>query len=136
MAVSDNFSTLKEEVETADQRIRASAAQGATELKAMVDEARTKADAGAAQISTRRKRLPIRRMLTGTKSKATGTGTSSASASAPTRRRQSSTPMRRRVTQNGPRPTRTTPSSSHRPRSRKPSTPSWTLCWRGKTRTY
>src|SRR4029079_380433 len=53
MAVSDDFSTLKEEVETADQRIRASAAQGATELKAMVDEARTKADAGAAQINTK-----------------------------------------------------------------------------------
>ena len=53
MAVSDDFSTLKEEVETADQRIRASAAQGATELKAMVDEARTKADARAAQINTK-----------------------------------------------------------------------------------
>ena len=53
MSPSDDFSTLKEQVETADQRIRASAAQGASELKAMVDEARTNADARAAQLGTK-----------------------------------------------------------------------------------
>ena len=53
MPPSADFSKLKEQVEKADQRIRASAAQGADELKAMVDDARTKADARAAQLSTK-----------------------------------------------------------------------------------
>ena len=53
MPPSDDFSTLKEQVETADQRIRASAAQGVAELKAMVDEARNSADTRAAQIGAK-----------------------------------------------------------------------------------
>jgi hypothetical protein len=53
MPASADFSKLKEEVENADQRIRAAAAQGADELKTMVDEARTKADAHATQLSTK-----------------------------------------------------------------------------------
>ena len=53
MAVSDDFTKLKEQVEGADQRIRASATQGGDELKAMVEAARTKADARADELSTR-----------------------------------------------------------------------------------
>ena len=41
MPASDDFTKLKEQVEKADEHIRASAAQGVDELKAMVDRART-----------------------------------------------------------------------------------------------
>ena len=53
MPASDDFTKLKEQIEKADEHIRASAAQGVDELKAMVDQGRTKADARAAEISTK-----------------------------------------------------------------------------------
>ena len=53
MPASTEFTKLKEQVEGADQRIRASAAQGVDELKAMVDQARIKADARADELSTK-----------------------------------------------------------------------------------
>jgi hypothetical protein len=48
VSVSDPFVTLKEQVEAADRRIRAAAAQDTAELKATVDEARKNADQHAA----------------------------------------------------------------------------------------
>ena len=53
MPADADFSKLKAQVEEADQRIRASAAQGVDELKEMVDEARNNADARAAELSTK-----------------------------------------------------------------------------------
>ena len=53
MSVPDNFTRLKEQVETADGRIRAAAAKDQAELKAMVDEARVNADQRAAELRTK-----------------------------------------------------------------------------------
>ena len=53
MPASDDFTQLKEQVEKADEHIKASAAQGVDELKAIVDDARRKADARANELSTR-----------------------------------------------------------------------------------
>jgi hypothetical protein len=53
MPLSDDFTKLKTQVEQADRRIREAAAQGTDELKAMVEEARKKADARAAELHTR-----------------------------------------------------------------------------------
>ena len=135
MPASTDFAKLKEQVEEADQRIRASAAQGADELKAMVDEARNNADARAAELGTKAREAGERRRLTGTRSRATGIGTSSRFASASMPRRQSTTPMSQSAMPSGPRPTHTTLSSSRRPQSRRPSTRCSTLSWPGKTRT-
>ena len=44
MPVSDDFRKLKEQVEQADRSIRESAAKDQAELKAMVDEARKRAE--------------------------------------------------------------------------------------------
>jgi hypothetical protein len=44
---------LKEKVDSADREIRDAAAQGADELKAMVDEARQKADVRAAALKAK-----------------------------------------------------------------------------------
>ena len=53
MSVSDDFTKLKEQVETADRRIRAAAAKNQAELKAMVDEARVNADQRSAELRTK-----------------------------------------------------------------------------------
>ena len=53
MSASDNFTKLKEKVDSADREIRDAAAQGADELKAMVDEARQKADVRAAALKAK-----------------------------------------------------------------------------------
>jgi hypothetical protein len=53
MSVSDPFVKLKEQVEAADSRIRAAAAQDTAELKAMVDEARKHADEHAAGLGAK-----------------------------------------------------------------------------------
>ena len=44
MSLPDDFTKLREKVDTADQSIRAAAAKDEAELKAMVDDARKKAD--------------------------------------------------------------------------------------------
>jgi uncharacterized protein (DUF342 family) len=44
MSLSDDFTKLKEQVESADQTIRTAVAKDDAELKAMVDDARKKAD--------------------------------------------------------------------------------------------
>jgi hypothetical protein len=48
MSLPDDFTKLREKVDKADQSIRAAAAQGDAELKAMVDDARKKSDERAA----------------------------------------------------------------------------------------
>ena len=48
MSLPDDFTTLREKVDKADQSIRAAAAKDEAELKAMVDDARKKADERAA----------------------------------------------------------------------------------------
>ena len=48
MSLPDDFTKLREKVDKADQSIRAAAAQDEAELKAMVDDARKKADERAA----------------------------------------------------------------------------------------
>jgi hypothetical protein len=53
MSASDNFTKLKEKVDSADREIREAAAQDTAELKAMVDEARKKADDRAAQLKAK-----------------------------------------------------------------------------------
>jgi hypothetical protein len=53
MAASDDFTKLKEQVEEADRSIKAAVTQEDAELKAMVDEARKKADDRAAQLHTK-----------------------------------------------------------------------------------
>jgi hypothetical protein len=50
MAVSDDFTKLKEQVEEADRSIKAAVAKEDAELKTMVDDARKKADDRAAQL--------------------------------------------------------------------------------------
>ena len=50
MAASDDFTKLKEQVEEADRGIKAAVAKEDAELKAMVDDARKKADERAAQL--------------------------------------------------------------------------------------
>ena len=50
MAVSDDFTKLKEQVEEADRSIKEAVAKEDAELKAMVDEARKNADDRAAQL--------------------------------------------------------------------------------------
>ena len=50
MPVSDDFTKLKEQVDAADRHIKTAVAQDDAELKAMVDDARKKADARAAQL--------------------------------------------------------------------------------------
>ena len=44
MEASDDFTKLKEQVEAADRSIKAAVTQEDAELKAMVDDARKKAD--------------------------------------------------------------------------------------------
>ena len=48
MSLPDDFTKLREKVDKADQSIRAAAAKDEAELKAMVDDARKKADERAA----------------------------------------------------------------------------------------
>ena len=136
MPAQADFSTLKEQVEEADQRIRASAAQGTDELKAMVDEARTKADARAAELSTKAQETADQAEAHWRQVQSDWDRHIKRFASASTPRRQSTTPMWQSATPSGPRPTHTTLSSSRRPPSKRLSTPCWTLCWQGKTRTY
>jgi hypothetical protein len=50
MSNANPFTKLKEQVEEADRSISAAAAQGAEELRSMVEEARRNADEGAAQL--------------------------------------------------------------------------------------
>jgi hypothetical protein len=50
MAVSDDFTKLKEQVENADRSIREAAAKDAAELKAMVDKAQKNAEDRAAEL--------------------------------------------------------------------------------------
>ncbi len=53
MPISDNFTKLKEQVETADRHIKAAAAKDQAELEAMVEEARVNADQRAAELRTK-----------------------------------------------------------------------------------
>ena len=53
MPVSDNFTKLKDKVDSADRDIREAAARDTAELKAMVDQARRKADARAAELQAK-----------------------------------------------------------------------------------
>ena len=53
MAASDDFTKLKEQVEEADRSIKAAVSKEDAELKAMVDDARKKADDRAAQLHTK-----------------------------------------------------------------------------------
>jgi small-conductance mechanosensitive channel len=50
MSLPDDFTKLREKVDKADQSIRAAAATDEAELKAMVDDARKKADGRAAAL--------------------------------------------------------------------------------------
>jgi hypothetical protein len=50
MSVSEPFVKLKDQVDAADRRIRAAAAEDTAELKAMVDKARKSADEHAAEL--------------------------------------------------------------------------------------
>jgi small-conductance mechanosensitive channel len=50
MSLSDDFTKLKEQVENADQTIRAAVAKDDAELRAMVDDARKKADDREAEL--------------------------------------------------------------------------------------
>jgi predicted Holliday junction resolvase-like endonuclease len=50
MSVTDNFAKLKEQVEKADQTVKAAAEQNQEEIKAKVDEARRDADKRAAEL--------------------------------------------------------------------------------------
>ena len=53
MSLPDDFAKLRDKVDTADQSIRAAAARDEAELKAMVDDARKKADERAAVLRTK-----------------------------------------------------------------------------------
>jgi hypothetical protein len=53
MTASDDFTKLKEQVETADRSIRDAAARGTDELKAMVEQARQNADTYAAELRSK-----------------------------------------------------------------------------------
>ena len=53
MEASDDFTKLKEQVDEADRSIKAAVAQKDAELKAMVDDARKKADDRAAQFGAK-----------------------------------------------------------------------------------
>ena len=53
MSLSDDFTKLKEQVDSADQSIRAAVAKDDAELEAMVDEARKKAEDRATQLATK-----------------------------------------------------------------------------------
>jgi hypothetical protein len=53
MPVSEDFTKLKEQVETADRSIREAAARGTDELKAMVEQARLSADTHAAELKSK-----------------------------------------------------------------------------------
>ena len=50
MSVTDNFAKLTEQVEKADQTVKAAAEQNQAEIKAKVDEARRDADQRAAEL--------------------------------------------------------------------------------------
>ena len=53
MSASDDFTKLKEQVEEADRSIKAAVTHEDAELKAMVDDARKRADDRAAQLHTK-----------------------------------------------------------------------------------
>ena len=53
MPVSEDFTKLKEQVETANRSIREAAARGTDELKAMVEQARQNADTHAAELRSK-----------------------------------------------------------------------------------
>ena len=53
MPVSDDFTKLKGQVETADRSIKEAAARGTDELKAMVEQARLSADTHAAELRSK-----------------------------------------------------------------------------------
>ena len=57
MSLPDDFTKLREKVDNADQSIRAAAAKDEAELKAMVDDARKKADERTAVCVPNRKRF-------------------------------------------------------------------------------
>ena len=92
MPVSDNFTKLKDKVDSADRDIREAAARDTAELKAMVDQARRKADAPKLpSCKPRRGRQLTKPSVSGTRCKEIGTGTSSAFGDASKRKRRRTT---------------------------------------------
>jgi hypothetical protein len=135
MTASDRFTKLKEQVEEAERRVNEAGSQDKAQLQAKVDEARKNADDLAAELHAKTRQASQAEVITGKRSGVTGTSTSSGFESASTPRRPRTTRRSPKKMPSGPRPTRSTPSTSLPPRSRRPNTRCSTRCSQGRTRT-